>query len=292
MKPKIIAAAILILSISFLAACADKEENNLTTTAVQTTAAPTTVTQVLTTLEVTETTTVPTTAEPTTAKETTTVRVTKPDKKDEEKPLVTEKGRVRSEKVIEKEDLKYGVIVRKYKTIYYQMIDGERKDCGSEYTSHIYYRRGYSATYKELLPAARENREIYSDEIYDVLKIINGYRAEKGVAPLRLNAELTEMSCVRAEEIAWSGVQGHTRPDGTKCFSIFKEAGFEKGRAGENLGYGFSSPERVCQAWKESKTHYENIMDPEFVEVGIGVAADPDERGKLVWSLHFLSDSD
>lgn len=283
----------LILSISLLAACTDKEENNLTTTeqTVPTTAT-TAVSQVPTTVEVTETTTVPTTAEPTTAETTTFRSTTKPNKKDEEKPLVTDKGRVYSEKAIVKADLKYGVIVHKYKTIYYQMIDGERKDCGSKYTGYTYYRRGYSATYKELLPAARENREIYSDYIDDILKIINGYRAEKGVAPLQLSEKLTVMSCVRAEEIAWSGVQGHTRPDGTKCFSIFKEAGFEKGRAGENLGYGFSTPESVCQAWKESKTHYENIMDPGFVEVGIGVAADPDERGKLVWSLHFLSDYD
>ncbi len=297
MKPKIIAAAILILSISLFAACADKEENKPTTTAVQTvpTTAATTVTEVPTTVEVTETTTVPTTAEPTTAETTakeTTVRATELTETEKDKPLVTEKGRVYSEKKIVKADLKYGVIFHKYKPIYYQLIDGERHDCGSEYTGYTYYRRGYSATYKELLPAAKENRETYSDYIDDILKIINGYRAEKGVAPLRLNEKLTVMSCVRAEEIAWSGVQGHTRPDGTKCFTIFKEAGFEKGKAGENLGYGFWTPEEVCQAWKDSRTHYENLMNPAFVEIGIGVAADPDENRKLVWSTHFLSDED
>ena len=71
---------------------------------------------------------------------------------------------------------------------------------------------------------------------------------------------------------------------------IFKEAGFEEGTAGENLGYGFWTPEEVCQAWKDSRTHYNNIINPKFKQIGIGVAADPDERGKLVWATHFLSE--
>ena len=72
-------------------------------------------------------------------------------------------------------------------------------------------------------------------------------------------------------------------------FAALKEAGFEEGTAGENLGYGFWTPEEVCLAWKNSRTHYNNIIDPRFTQIGIGVAADPDERGKLCWANHFLT---
>lgn len=285
MKLKIIAAAVLILTVSLLVACS-AEKTELVTDAPtaelsqSTTAAPTTLPVT------TEPTTVLTTQESVTevmsTGPTTTVKVTD--------PVVTVAGRVYSDNIVERVSGKYGVIINKYKKIYYQMVDGEEVIVGSEYIDYSYIRRGYSATYEELLPAARENRDEYSEYIGEILRILNGYRAEKGVAPLRLNEKLTVMSCVRAEEIAWSGVQGHTRPNGKKCFSIFKEAGFETGTAGENLGYGFWTPEEVCLAWKNSRTHYNNIIDPRFTQIGIGVAADPDERGKLVWATHFLSD--
>ncbi len=200
-------------------------------------------------------------------------------------------GRVYKTEVVERYALKYGVLEHRYKTVYYQIIDGKEVEVGSEYTGSHVNRRNYSATYEELLPAAKENRETYREFIEENLRIVNAYRAEKGIAPLRLNEKMTLMACARAEEIAWSGEHSHTRPDGSRCFSIFREAGFETGTAGENLGYVFDSPKDVCQAWKDSKTHYENLMNPEFTEIGIGVAADPDESGKLCWANHFLTET-
>lgn len=204
------------------------------------------------------------------------------------KPTVatTVSGRIYKEKKVE-EETRYGVRVHLYKTIQYQLIDGERVDISFEYTDVSINRSFYSAEYNELLPAARKNRETYRAYINEVLRIINSYRAAEGIAPLTLNEELTVMSCVRAEEMAWSGDHGHTRP-GYKSFkTLFREAGFETGLAGENLGWGYSTPEAVCEAWKNSKTHYENIMNPEFTQIGIGVAADPDPKGKLCWTQHF-----
>lgn len=288
MKIKLIVAAVLILTVSLLVACSDEKTEPTTaapTTLLQTTTSATTTTLPVTTEPETLTTEQETTSEIEStklSKPATTVKVTK--------PAVTVAGRVYTDNTVERVRGKYGVIINKYKKIYYQMIDDEKVIVDSEYTSYSYIRREYEASYDELLPAARENRSEYSGYISEILKILNGYRAEKGVAPLRLNDKLTVMSCVRAEEIAWSGVQGHTRPDGRKCFSIFKEAGFEEGTAGENLGYGFWTPEEVCQAWKDSRTHYNNIINPKFKQIGIGVAADPDERGKLVWATHFLSE--
>lgn len=198
----------------------------------------------------------------------------------------TASGRIYEEKKVE-EEIRYGVRVHLYKTIQYQLIDGERVDISSEYTDTTVNRTFYSAEYNELLPAARKNRETYRAYINEVLRIINGYRAAEGIAPLTLSEELTVMSCVRAEEMAWSGDHGHTRP-GYKSFkTLFREAGFETGLAGENLGWGYASPEAVCEAWKNSKTHYANIMNPEFTQIGIGVAADPDPKGKLCWTQHF-----
>lgn len=286
----------LILSASLLAACSDKKpvaEPTTATTAAVTTQAQTT--SVSTTAEPTTselTTVAPTTVLSTAHSTTKKAQATKPVSVTEKttQAAVTVSGRKYKESKVENVKLKYGVVMHKYKTIYYQMVDGEKVVYNTEVTDYHVNRLGYSASYEDLLPSARENRETYRSYINKNLKIINEYRAEKGIAPLRLNEELTIMACARAEEIAWSGEHSHTRPNGSSCFSIFREAGFESGTAGENLGYGFWTPEEVCEAWKESRTHYENLMNPKFVEIGIGVAADPDEKGKLCWANHFLSE--
>lgn len=297
MKIRILTVALLVAATSVFGACAFKKEDTSDisetkpqqtthSTTAQTTAAvtePLIVTELSTVISTTQ---VPPTALTTTTRAPATTK--KPSTTADSDVSTTSKGRVYKDNQIEVVELKYGVVERRYKTVYYQMIDGERVDVGYEYTSSFFNRSNYSATYQELLPAARANREIYRDYINENLRIINSYRAAKGIAPLRLNEDLTVMACARAEEIAWSGEHSHRRPDGTTCFTIFKEAGYNTGKAGENLGYVFDNPEDVCQAWKDSRTHYNNLMNPDFVEVGIGVAADPDERGKLCWANHFL----
>ena len=70
--------------------------------------------------------------------------------------------------------------------------------------------------------------------------------------------------------------------------TLLREAGISDGIVGENIGWGYETAESVCDAWKKSQSHYENIMNPEFVKIGIGVAADPDPDGKLCWTQIFM----
>lgn len=316
MKNKIITAAALVFAVTLFGACADKGngsiasrmENLLQTTSaviahsttvaeeiptitelfaelstsqVHTTSAPTT-TKIPQTTGAPKTTTVPkTTSAPKTTKAPSTTRASAFS--------TTVAGRVYKKDVLEVIELKYGVKEHRYKTVYFQNIGGESVEVGYEYTDFFINRRNYSATYEELLPAAKANREKYRAYISENLRLINAYRAEKGLAPLKLDEELTVAACARAEEIAWSGKHSHLRPNGKTGFSLFKDAGFETGTAGENLGYVYDNAEDVCQAWKESAAHYENLMNPDFDEIGIGVAADPDENGKLCWVNFFLS---
>lgn len=305
MKKRIVAAALCVLMLSSLFACKKAEELHVlstadpqseaetTTEAAIVTTEPTTsvqtVTQVLTTLETmtrtvahSETSTKATTqaeTEPTTV--TTTRREYDENMPDDYYQTVNK---------VFKDDLKYGVIRRRNIKYYIETLtDGSMqivKEDISEYYNRLYYR----ANLEDLLPAAKENMDIYSDMIDTVLSTVNGYRAVKGIAPLELSRELTEIACARAEEIAWSGEHSHTRPNGKRFSSILKEAGITNGVAGENIGWGYETAVSVCKAWKDSESHYENIMNPDFVKIGIGVAADPDPDGKLCWTQIFLSE--
>lgn len=290
MKNKIISAVLLLLAISAFVACNKKEpENKETTTAVIPATAGTTQAPLAGTTDITKAAEELITDISTTVTQAITETATQIQETTTQAQSVatTAAGRIYTTESVENGDYRYGVVVHLYKTTRYQIINGERVDIDSYYSDSSINRSYYSATYDELLPYARQNRETYRSYIDEVLSIINGYRAEEGIAPLTLSEDLTVMSCVRAEEIAWSGNHSHRRPGYRSFTTLFREAGFETGIVGENLGWGYSTPQAVCQAWRDSETHFENIMNPEFTEIGIGVAADPDPEGKLCWTQHF-----
>ncbi len=298
MHRKIISVVLAALLVSGLTACRKIEVQEETTTQTQeVTTAPVTTTQVPTT--------VTTTAAPTTAAKTTTTT---------KKPTTTKKVTTTAKKVIttiaettaerttirlnplnsrvdertENLVLKYGVYCsRAITTTYVRLPDGT-EEVYDEKVSEVFTRIGYVASYEDLLPAAEENKKKYKSEIKKVLEIINSYREEEGLKPLVLDDKLTTVACARAEELAWSGRHSHYRPNGKFFSSILKDAGITKGNAGENIGWGYPDAESVCEAWKNSETHYANIMNPDFTRVGLGVAADPDSRGKLCWSQLFI----
>ncbi len=103
----------------------------------------------------------------------------------------------------------------------------------------------------------------------EVLDLVNAERAQHGLQPLEMGgAELTKAAQKRAEEIAV--VNSHTRPDGTKCFTVLKEYGVKEAPTGENAAWGNVSPEAVVKAWMNSEGHRANILDPEARRMGVG----------------------
>ena len=254
-----------------------------TTTEVPTTEAPTT--EVLTTEE----------AEKKTEKETEkkTEKATKKsssnsgERKTKEKDLSGYGDSVKYKTETETEK-KYGVIVTKTIKVAYRVLkNGETETLDRTVTSSECIRVAYNASYSDLLPAARKHANQYSGYAERVVEIINGWRRNAGLKALKISSSLTEIANVRAEEIAWSGKHGHYRPNGKFFSSIFKENGYSSGVVGENLGFNYQTPEAVCQAWKESPTHYENIMNPQFTKIGVGVALDADPMKSYIWVQHF-----
>ena len=51
------------------------------------------------------------------------------------------------------------------------------------------------------------------------------------------------------------------------------------------MAVGFTSASEVMTAWMNSAAHQANILDPNFSELGVGVAAD--KFGNLYWTQVF-----
>ena len=99
-----------------------------------------------------------------------------------------------------------------------------------------------------------------------------------------LESELKEV--LKAEEIVENF--SHDRPDGQSCFTILDELGIECSYMAENIAYGYDSPEKTMEHWINSPPHYENIMNPDFTEVGIGYYYDESISGEYFWTQMFI----
>ncbi len=111
-----------------------------------------------------------------------------------------------------------------------------------------------------------------SDDSYkdEVIRLTNLEREKAGLAPLQLLEGLSGIAQLRADET--KVLFSHTRPNGEKWYTVFTNAKMEYTRVGENLAYGFTSPEKLVKAWMSSEGHKANILNPEFEYLGVGYA--------------------
>jgi uncharacterized protein YkwD len=108
------------------------------------------------------------------------------------------------------------------------------------------------------------------------LCLLNEERAAKGLPPLRYEARLELASQRHSEDMVRRRFFAHDTPDGVDPQARILATGYPAGNAytGENLAWGErseSSPAEIMDAWMHSPGHRENILRPNFTEVGVGV---------------------
>lgn len=118
-----------------------------------------------------------------------------------------------------------------------------------------------------------------------VLSLTNDLRVENGLHTLSHNQELEIAGDIRAEEttIAFS----HTRPNGQNPFTVLDDTdtspNYNYSHIGENLGMATYHrtdeymAELIFEGWVDSEGHLQNILKPEYTEIGIGVAVSEDK---------------
>ncbi len=111
-----------------------------------------------------------------------------------------------------------------------------------------------------------------------VIDRVNQERTLAGLVPLRIVSDLMKAADVRAREI--SVEFSHTRPDGSPCSTVVKNRG---NRVGENIAGGYKDVDEVVVGFLLSTHHRENVLEPEFREIGIGYYYDPGSVYKYHW---------
>ena len=111
-------------------------------------------------------------------------------------------------------------------------------------------------------------------QILDQNKLIfltNQERLKNHLAPLFPNQTLAQAALNKASDLFNEQYFAHNSPAGKKFSAWIKEVNYSYLIVGENLAEGFSADDKIIQAWMNSPTHRQNILRPEFKEIGMAV---------------------
>ena len=116
-------------------------------------------------------------------------------------------------------------------------------------------------------------------------ELINAYRKEKGLKPLKLNAALTEAAKAHSRDLAkWDRIS-HYGSDGSNPWDRVKRAGYNAKVAAENVGTGQASLDEVIKGWQQSPGHNKNLLLADVEHMGIALVQDPRTEFKTFWTL-------
>lgn len=114
-------------------------------------------------------------------------------------------------------------------------------------------------------------------------RILNGYRASRGLGPVRLDPGLTAMAQTQADAMIAGNALSHTV--GGSFTSRVHAAGLDSARVAENLGGGAYSTQEVFEDWRKSPGHDANLLMKEATRFGIALAKDPSTTYRAYWAL-------
>lgn len=134
-------------------------------------------------------------------------------------------------------------------------------------------------------PAATSPAYTLNANELKALELLNADRQAANLQPLTINLTLSKLAADFAIDMNNRKFFNHVDPDGKDPFDRMAAVGIDFPNAGENIAV---SPD-VATAHKmlfNSPKHKENILNPKFTEVGLGVR--PDSRGGVYLVQEFI----
>ncbi|MCC7420444.1 MAG: CAP domain-containing protein [Planctomycetaceae bacterium] len=122
------------------------------------------------------------------------------------------------------------------------------------------------------------------DELASVVKLTNQERTRAGLATLTVNDTLMTLAQEQSDRMANANTMSH-EVNGLSFMQRITSSNYNPAYAGENIAFGQATPEEVVTAWMNSPGHRANILNPNFTEIGVGVAQG--SNGALYWTQIF-----
>lgn len=110
------------------------------------------------------------------------------------------------------------------------------------------------------------------DQSAKMLILINAERAKYGIEPLKMNSTLCTLAATKSQDMVEKNYFSHQSPTYGSSFSLLKTYHINYNCAGENLSID-KYVDYAHTALMNSEIHRDNILNPSFKEIGIGIYA-------------------
>lgn len=107
--------------------------------------------------------------------------------------------------------------------------------------------------------------------VEELVKEVNRERTKKGLPPLHYSSKLEKAAYDKAQNMFNQRYWAHYGPDGSTPWDFILASGYHYQYAGENLAKDFLFSDGVVDAWMASPTHRDNILRPQYTDMGIAV---------------------
>ena len=115
--------------------------------------------------------------------------------------------------------------------------------------------------------------DITQEQSQKIIALTNEIRGSLGLNELTVSNKLSDAAANKARDMVINQYFAHTSPRGHTLDYWLKNVNYNYDVAGENLAMGFSDANQVMNAWTKSKTHYSNIIDPSYREIGVAMVS-------------------
>lgn len=140
-----------------------------------------------------------------------------------------------------------------------------------------------STSKNETAPISDSSFDSYRKE---VVRLVNIERGKVGAGNLSLDSQLSNIANKKSQDMIDKNYFDHQSPTYGSPFDMLKRFGVSYKSAGENIAMGQRTPQEVVTAWMNSKGHRENILNPSFNEIGVGIAKD--SSSTIYWTQLFV----
>ena len=101
----------------------------------------------------------------------------------------------------------------------------------------------------------------------EMLSLVNDFRAENSVPPLKKLTDMQGYANIRSKEIV--EFFSHVRPNGEEGLdSVIAKSDYRT--AGENIAAGNKDARSTFEQWKNSQGHRDNMLNPKFTHMTVG----------------------
>lgn len=126
-----------------------------------------------------------------------------------------------------------------------------------------------SAAQKPAAPAPSTAQPSVGSYATQVAQIVNQERQKAGLAPLTLDAELSNVAMAKAKDMIAKNYFDHNSPTYGSPFDMMRSFGINYTAAGENIAKGQTSPQAVMTDWMNSPGHRQNILSSNYDSIGV-----------------------